>query len=116
MERQITAGLYRHFKGNMYRVLLIAQHTETGEKMVVYQAQYGDYLWYVRPYEMFASEVDREKYPNANQKYRFEKVKKNLLKDLKCGKRERRLYIGECLIYAIFAAIFLDLIFYKCFL
>lgn len=74
MEREITAGFYRHFKGNMYRVMLIAQHTETGEKMVVYQAQYGDYIWYVRPYEMFASEVDREKYPDVKQKYRFERI------------------------------------------
>ena len=115
MERQITAGLYRHFKGNMYRVLLIAQHTETGEDMVLYRAEYGDHQLYVRPYDMFASEVDREKYPNADQKYRFERVE-SLPKDLHCKKIPDIKYAGECLLYAIFATIFLMLIICKYFL
>lgn len=72
--REITPGVYRHFKGNEYRVLHIATHTETEELMVVYQAIYGDGKVYVRPYNMFASEVDREKYPDVAQKYRFELV------------------------------------------
>lgn len=55
-------------------MICIAEHSETGETFVVYRAQYGEYKIYVRPYEMFASEVDREKYPDVKQKYRFERI------------------------------------------
>lgn len=65
---------YRHFKGKLYKVLVIATHTETEEPMVVYQALYGDYGYFVRPLAMFESEVDREKYPDVSQKYRFQEV------------------------------------------
>ena len=63
---------YRHFKGNIYQIRCLARHTETRERMVVYQAMYGTFEIYVRPLAMFMEEVDRVKYPDVKQKYRFE--------------------------------------------
>lgn len=73
--REIKEGkLYRYFKGNNYKVIAIATHSETREKYVVYEALYGDGGVFVRPYDMFASEVDFDKYPDVKQKYRFEEI------------------------------------------
>ena len=68
----VIHGIYRHFKGDYYMVEDVATHSETREKYVVYRALYGEGNLYIRPYDMFLSEMDREKYPDVEQKYRFQ--------------------------------------------
>jgi hypothetical protein len=77
--REIQVGkTYRHFKGNVYKVLYIGydaenNDTENEHKVVIYQSNHDNKIW-VRSFENFASKVDTEKYPNATQEYRFEEV------------------------------------------
>ena len=75
MERKIKIGkTYRHFKGNLYKVIDIANDSESDNKLVIYEALYGENTHWARPYDMFNSLVDNEKYPDVEQKYRFEEV------------------------------------------
>ena len=66
--------IYRHFKGNIYQIITLARHSESGVKMVVYQQLYAPYEVYVRPLEMFMSRIDTRKYPNEKQMHRFERL------------------------------------------
>lgn len=95
--------IYTHFKGNRYEVMSIATDTETDEQQVVYKALYGEGQIFVRPLDLFMSTVDRAKYPDAVQEFRFEKeesgkkeqVDENLIKFLDAESCEAKLRILE---------------------
>ena len=76
-EIPVTGEIWQHFKSEekKYLIVTIATHSETRESFVVYKALYGDYKDFIRPLDMFMSEVDHEKYPEVKQKYRFIKIK-----------------------------------------
>lgn len=62
---------YKHFKGTIMKVIALAKHSETEEILVIYEHEDTHEVW-ARPYDMFISKVDKEKYPDIEQEYRFE--------------------------------------------
>ena len=70
-------GIYRHFKGVYYLVEEIAKDCETLEDVVIYRKLYEDGSCWVRPLKDFIGEVNKEKYPKVEQKYKFELIEPN---------------------------------------
>ncbi len=73
-KRELASKQEKDENKYFYKILDFAQHTETGEKLVIYQALYYPFIIYARPEWMFMSKVDKEKYPQIKQEYRFEKI------------------------------------------
>jgi hypothetical protein len=74
LEDEKNASVFKHFKDKNYKIVTIAIDSENELEVVVYKALYGDYKCYIRNADMFFSEVEKEKYPNVKQKYRFELI------------------------------------------
>ena len=70
----VKLGLYRHFKGTVYEVIGVATHSETQEQLVIYRPVSDRNKLWARPLEMFTANVDKNKYPNVKQEYRFEPI------------------------------------------
>lgn len=81
-------NLFQHFKGGIYWIIAVAMDSETKEQMVVYKNISDKKIW-VRPLDMFLSKVDTNKYPNAKQVFRFERV-------VKYRTEENQPFIPEC--------------------
>ena len=74
-QKTVNAGeFYKHFKGQLYQVRALAENSEDNTPMVVYQAMYAPFKIWVRPLSMFLEKLDKEKYPDAAQEYRFERI------------------------------------------
>ena len=74
-KERMVGKRYRHFKGSIYIVTDIAVHSESAECMVIYKSFENQSLVWARPLTMFLSKVDKEKYPDVEQEYRFEEIK-----------------------------------------
>lgn len=70
--KPVAGSFYRHFKGNLYQIKMLARDSETNQEMVVYQGMYAPFATWVRPLDMFMEKLDKEKYPQTKQQYRFE--------------------------------------------
>lgn len=79
----LKGKVVKHFKGKLYLVIDVARHSETMEELVVYKALYGEFGIFVRPLDMFLSEVDKDKYPECNQKYRFQEINSKDIDNIK---------------------------------
>lgn len=92
MERKkpVSGEFYQHFKGKLYQVKMLARDSETQREIVVYQAMYAPYDCWVRDLDEFMSLVDKEKYPQETQKYRFEHVTFQNVQAQRMGTQEEK--------------------------